>query len=55
MGVLGIIPLLILLIGWFLNVVKLIKGQNDAFPALKWFRIAGIFFVPIGALLGYFV
>lgn len=41
-------------IGWVMNLLTLIGLGLDPFTAEAGFRLAGVFFVPIGAVLGYF-
>ena len=40
--------------GWVWNIVKLIQAVADPITALFILRIVGIFFAPLGAILGFF-
>lgn len=40
------------LIGWVMNIVKLVTA--DVFAGMEIARVAGIFVAPLGAVLGWF-
>lgn len=42
------------LIGWVINIVKIIGAAND--PLTGWFiaRVIGVIVAPVGAILGFF-
>lgn len=48
--------ILILVIGWILNVISIINLASSDAPItmLYVFKIVGIFVFPLGAILGYF-
>jgi len=39
--------------GWILNIVKLVHLDSLAFTWINIVRIIGVFFPPLGAILGY--
>ena len=39
--------------GWIANIVKLIGGMSDPLTAFFIARAVGVFFAPLGAVLGY--
>ncbi|EAN2629991.1 hypothetical protein OCH38_000082 [Shigella flexneri] len=44
-----------LLGGWIMNLVKLVNGGDLQFDAgMTLARVAGIFVVPVGSILGFF-
>jgi hypothetical protein len=40
-------------IGWIINVFRIIGGLNDPINGMFIFRIVGVFVAPLGAILGY--
>ena len=41
------------ILGWVLNIVKLITTINDPITNMFIARIVGVVFAPLGAILGY--
>jgi hypothetical protein len=41
------------LLGWCLNIAKLAAASSDPVTGLIILRVFGIFFAPVGAVLGY--
>lgn len=41
------------LIGWVLNIVKLVAHIHDPLTALEVFRVVGVAVAPLGAVLGF--
>lgn len=53
-GIFGCIILaaiILLGVGWFMNIVELIQGNEDLF--IKLIRIIGIFMAPVGGVMGW--
>jgi hypothetical protein len=40
--------------GWLYNIVKIVAAIADPLSLLLFLRVIGIFFPPLGAILGYF-
>ena len=50
----GCVILILLSVGgWIANIVKLIGGVSDPLTAFFIARAVGVFFAPLGAVLGY--
>lgn len=41
-------------VGWISNIIKLIYSDFDPLTGMVVGRVIGIFFAPLGAILGYF-
>jgi len=41
-------------VGWVWNIIKLFNVLDDPFSARIVFRMLGILFIPLGAIIGYF-
>lgn len=46
---------LIIGVGWAINIVELSKMSFDPLTGLAVLRVIGVFIPPLGAVLGYFV
>lgn len=46
-------PLILAIGGWIANIVKLVEAASDPITAFFIARIVGIFFAPLGVILGY--
>lgn len=57
-GMLGVIPILVIIlgiVGWVLNVIKIIWAlQANDLTTMFIARVVGAFVLPIGAILGWF-
>lgn len=50
----GIGFMLVFMVGWIMNIVKVIGLNFDAITGEHVIRIAGIFLAPVGGVAGYF-
>lgn len=41
-------------IGWVMNVCKLVFALDDSLSLMLLLRVIGVFIAPLGAILGYF-
>lgn len=41
-------------VGWIWNIIKIIEIINDPITGMFIMRCIGIFFVPLGIIMGYF-
>lgn len=40
--------------GWVMNIVSIISAIDGPINAMLLIRVAGVFFAPLGAVIGYF-
>lgn len=52
-GIFVLIVVAAIVIGWVLNIVKLVEVIYDPLNAMTILRIVGIFVPPLGAIFGY--
>jgi len=45
---------IVLIIGWIMNIVKIVGGFDLALTGMMVMRIIGVFIAPIGGVLGWF-
>lgn len=53
LGIFGFILLIFAMIGWVLNIVKLIQCAGGGVTGMLIIRIIGIFVAPLGCIMGY--
>lgn len=53
-GVVWITAFIVLLIGWIINIVKLIEMPFDPITVEMIIRLVGVVLAPLGAFMGYF-
>lgn len=42
------------IVGWVLNIIQLFSTSFDPLTAVAVLRVIGVFFPPLGAVMGYF-
>ncbi len=52
-GVFGIIIFILGVVGWIMNVFKVIHHISDPLTAMEILRMIGVVFAPLGAILGF--
>lgn len=54
-GIAGVIIVLAGIVGWVMNIVAILSGIGDTTLTTMFIaRCVGVFFAPLGAILGYF-
>ena len=53
-GLVFIIFWLVAITGWIMNIVEIVHSISDPITGMFVFRCVGVFFAPLGAILGYF-
>ena len=53
MGIVGIVGMALLGIGWVMNIVTLWHHANEPVTVMAILRAVGIFVAPLGGVLGY--